>query len=454
MGTRSALLVAAAVTLSLWPATDAAAQQSAQVRRPFRGIFGAPPSPNSPHSLFLNASVYAAYDDNLVQGLTNQNFVTPWLQKRGHYQGANAGLDYTFSKSGRRFDFGGHAGAQARYYHHRDRSRFLPSYQGDLMLSGRLTRSLSFAARQSAAYTSNYNGGIGRGFGQAAGHQIGLAEDPLLDLFEMRAVRLTSSVTLSQGLSRYSGVNVGYQYRDVHVFDNDVPGLLFDYGTHSGTVGIFYNRPMTQNATLNLGYDLRASDRRSRAGEPELLHNVNAGVDYGRALSFSRRTTLTFSTGTAIAMIDSSVTPEADPRTEIRLIGNAALIHEIGRTWTAQLAYSRNFRTRDGVDGLFFTDAVNASLVGLITRRLEFTAGANWANSSINGRAAVNGRHRGQSASARLQYALSSFAALYAQYVYYQYRFSSDVVIDPRLARRLDRQGVRVGLTTSIPLIR
>ena len=44
----------------------------------------------------------------------------------------------------------------------------------------------------------------------------------------------------------------------------------------------------------------------------------------------------------------------------------------MGRTWTAGLNYSRGYRTIDGFDGLYFTDAINANVNGLVTRRLSF----------------------------------------------------------------------------------
>jgi hypothetical protein len=53
-----------------------------------------------------------------------------------------------------------------------------------------------------------------------------------------------------------------------------------------------------------------------------------------------------------------------------------------------------------------------------------------------------------------LEYALSSRLALFARYVYYKYEFDRQVALDPRLPRALDRQGVRFGLSTSIPVIR
>jgi hypothetical protein len=39
--------------------------QGSDVRRPFRGLFGAPSSSENSHSLVATASVFAAYDENV-----------------------------------------------------------------------------------------------------------------------------------------------------------------------------------------------------------------------------------------------------------------------------------------------------------------------------------------------------------------------------------------------------
>jgi predicted porin len=89
---------------------------------------------------------------------------------------------------------------------------------------------------------------------------------------------------------------------------------------------------------------------------------------------------------------------------------------------------------------------------GLITRRLSWTTAAAWATSTLD-RAGNNG-HRGRSVTSQATYALNSTFALFARYIYYKYRYDEGIPLDSRLPRALDRQGVRVGLTTIVPLIR
>jgi hypothetical protein len=432
--------------------TAVAAPVTAQTR-PYRGLFGAPPNPDSPHSLVFIASAFAAYDDNVTEALRSEvGLKTPWLLKSGTYQGAGAGLRYTFSLHGERADFSGTAGGQISYYHHEERSAAQPASQADLSLGVRLTRTLSFVARQTLAYATNYNGMLVPALDDDLGDEIGAEVNPLYDLFEMRTLRSVTKLGLAQRFGRYAYLSGAYHVRTSIALDDQPEGSPFaDYTTHTGTGAFTYARPMSANATLLLGYGIRVTRGRLRTGEPEIMHNINAGVDYSRALSFSRRTFLRFGTGSAIVVGEEVSEPGTDPHPRVLLTGQATLVHQIGRTWTADLGYTRGFRTRDGFDQLYFTDAVYAGIGGLLSRRVSVSAGATWANSTVGDHAQG---HNGVSASAQATYGFSRFLGLYASYVYYHYRFDETVPLDEHFPQRLDRQGIRVGLTTSIPLIK
>jgi hypothetical protein len=403
--------------------------------------------------LTLTASIFAAYDDNVTEALPAVETRAPWLQKSGSYQGASAGLQYSFTRSRERVSLGGNAGAQLHYFRHPERSGTLPATQADVTFNARLTHSLALNVRQSLGYASAYTPSLAPRLDETTGHDVGLADDPNLALFDIRMLRSTTRVGLTQGFGRHASLAAAYHLRSSYVFDTEETASVFqDATSHAGSVAFGYVRPMTRYATLNLGYGLKVSDGRSRDGEPDAMHDVRAGVNYSRPLSFSRRTSLTFGSGSAIVMSDRVTGDDEGRRVRARLTGSAALVHELGRTWTARLTYTRGFRTREGLDQLYFTDAVTANIGGLVTRRLSLGATATWAESSLE--EAGGGGHSGRSAVAGATYGLTRFLALYASYVYYQYRFDDQIALDERIPRRLNRQGVRVGLTTSVPLIR
>jgi hypothetical protein len=429
-----------------------ASAQGSDVRRPFRGLFGAPSSSDNPHSLVATASVYAAYDDNVYEALTNSGIRSPWFQQSGTYLGANGGLSYTFDKDGERFDLGIRAGAEVNYFRQAEQSDVLPAYQASADLGARLTRSLTFSMRQNVAYSSFYASSLAPSLDDDLDSEIGVIGNVDFGLFEQSAIQSITRAGLSHEIGRYASVGASYQLRARKSLETEFQGSpLREYTSQTASAGIQYAKPLSTSATLRLGYGIRWSDRKRVAGEPELMHNIDAGVDYSRALSFSRRTSFSFGTGSAITVGDEI--PATDDNRKVRawLTGNASLVHEIGRTWTAALRYSRGFRSQEGFDQLYFSNAINATIGGLISRRLSLGASATWSESSLSNDPSRH--HRNESATVQATYGITSFLAAYASYVYVKYRHDEEILLNARFPQ-LDRQGVRVGLTTSVPLIR
>ena len=91
---------------------------------------------------------------------------------------------------------------------------------------------------------------------------------------------------------------------------------------------------------------------------------LDAGVDFARALSLSRRTTLAFDTGVA------AVADQLD--TYYRLVGNARLVHELGRTWNATAVYARELGVLQRIARPIFSNAFTVGVGGLANRRVQF----------------------------------------------------------------------------------
>src|SRR5690606_24099184 len=103
----------------------------------------------------------------------------------------------------------------------------------------------------------------------------------------------------------------------------------------------FYRRRFTQGLSMRLGYGYERFTTEEQLGElmrsrPIQGHWFDVGVDYSRdaTINLTRRTTLSFDMGTKmLADID---------RRRFDVVGSAVLHREIGRTWSAALAYNRN----------------------------------------------------------------------------------------------------------------
>jgi opacity protein-like surface antigen len=428
------------------PATQAPSQQPPpeQVRRPFRGLFAAPFDPRAARSLVLTSSVFAAYDDNIL-ARDGQGGAAPAANElKGYYSGAQTALQ--FSQSGRTASFGAQAGAAVRYYPTLD--RFSPVYNEGAHFGTAIGANTEMALTQQFLYTPNYRFNLFPSLTAADAPDEGIDSGTEFDLFTRTAYRHAGGLSLSQRLTRVSTLSADYSLRYVDFTDDNFQDLL----THAAGAG--YSRRLTEHATLVLGYHYRRADY-GQTDEPEpQVHNIDAGVDYSRSLSFTRRTMFSFSTGSTVVNSRRFVAgqPPGPSRLRIRAAGSASLTHEIGRTWTASLRYHRGLSFREGFNEPFYTDATSAQLQGLVSRRLDVSAGAGYAHASL-----VSGGNRGYNAltaSTQARYALSRFLAAYVSYFYYQYDFNGDIALDPRTAASAHRNGVRVGLSTSVPLIR
>jgi hypothetical protein len=417
--------------------------QPASVRRPYRGIFGAPPDPSSRQALTLTASVFAAYDDDVFAASdpTNPVFVGG-RNSGGYYGGLSAGADYSVSRE--RVSLGIAANAGLNRYNAQKTTSPIYSTSGNLAVKLAARTTLSTSA--SLVYAPQYRLGLFTSPTTLTGSADAFATvAPDYDLFDLAAYRTSASVALSQAVGRRSSLEGWYAMTNVNYTKSSR-----DYFSDNG--GASFRHGLTRNLSLRLGYSYSAAryeaDSTSR---PRRLHNIDAGVEYSRALSFSRRTKFSFATGSTV-LVGDNIYSTSSNRYTYRLNGNANLTHELGRTWTAGLAYRRGVDFREGFNDPFLSDAVSASLGGLFSRRLRFTSAIDYTLGTV-GVATGNDFHSA-TANAGLEFGLTRTLALYGRYVYYAYDFTSQIPLDPRLPRKLDRQGVRVGLTMALPVIR
>jgi hypothetical protein len=173
--------------------------------------------------------------------------------------------------------------------------------------------------------------------------------------------------------------------------------------------------------------------------------NIDAGVDYNRPVSLSRRTSMTLTSGIA------SASDRGD--THYYGTGGVGLSQEIGRSWTARLTASRSLSYLDGFANPFLTDGVATDLGGYFSRRVDFVVAAAYANSDST-LTDSRSRLRTYTGSTRLRLAFSRYGSAYMQYFYYQYRFRDTISAVQGLPPMMERRGARVGVTMWVPLLR
>jgi hypothetical protein len=307
--------------------------------------------------------------------------------------------------------------------------------------------------------------------------------------FSMRLFPIPLPVDPEPGLVGASAPDVSAPDLDYSVVEN----VTYGYGGRAGTritVGNY--------STLGFGYGYDRRESEAQSGDLELQrasvsfshrlsrtswlqlaysyedgvhgavdlkttsHNLSIGVDYQKPLSQSRRTFLRFSTGSMLSeSVDERgaadgpdpVDPSA-PSTGLRVlaVGSAALVHHMGRTWTAQAQYHRQLRYVDGFDLPIFADTISVGVNGLVSRRLEFTASANYFSGAVSLNPNAS-RVESYAVAARLRRALTRTLAAYVQYLFYHYAFDEGAARPPGVPPVFDRNALRVGLSLWIPLL-
>jgi hypothetical protein len=437
-----AIVVApAAVRAGQAPQTDQPASE--EVRRPFRGIFGGPPDPTSKQSLIASGKVFGAYDDDVFAGrLGSAESLHPGVRQDGIYSGMTAGL--TYSRNSNRASAGLSADVGVNKYKNRGP---LPTYRVGANVGAQLARRTRFSGSGAAIYSPEFRLG-----GFTSPITLTGSQDPFItvladfDVYSLAAYRTSGAGTLTQSIGRRGSLDASYSVNNVDYIDN-----AFNYRSQFG--GLRYTQRLTRNLNARFGYGYTTAAYRQRVDIlPQHIHHIDAGVEYGRALSISRRTHVSFSTGSAILSGNGETFGGNTSGFSYHVTGTADLTHEMGRTWKAQLAYRRGIDLHEGFAQPFLSDGVTAGVGGFLSRRLSFSSGADYVTGDVGLKSGAH--YTSLSTNANLEYALSRRLALFGRYVYYKYEFDRQAALDPRLPGALDRQGVRFGLSTSIPLIR
>jgi hypothetical protein len=169
----------------------------------------------------------------------------------------------------------------------------------------------------------------------------------------------------------------------------------------------------------------------------------NVGLDYGSALSFSRRTTLAFTTSTEALRYGN--------QTNYRVDGSATLTRGFARTWSASLSYLRATDFRPGFYQPLLSDSVNAEIGGLVARHVQWVSGVGASYGTVG----FTGSHifSTYTATSSIDVAIRRSLGVFGQYGFYAYHMPAGSAAF-ELAPRLSQHSVTVGLSVWAPIIR
>ena len=263
-----------------------------------------------------------------------------------------------------------------------------------------------------------------------------------------------TSMTLTHDVMRRSSFSAlaEYQYTETAGQTADRRELN-SYGVR-GQV----SRRLARNTVVTAGYLYRLSEvgRASGATTGQALaeQRIDIGVDYGRALTATRRIALGARVGSSTMRLkESAEGVGATGRHYSRLFGQLTLGYEFRRGWQARAAYLRGVEYVAGLSEPVSRDSVTASIDGSLTRHVNVLASAGYSigESALNRSSSTFETYTGD---ARLRYAPTRTFAAYVEYLYYFYDSRGSTPIAPGIPAGLERSGTRVGLTVSVPVLR
>lgn len=385
--------------------------------------------------LKLSASAIAGYDSDA----TESGIVDPRLQEDGTHVGGQVGLSHAFRTP--RINLTNNLGSVLRYY----------------QVSQRLSTTTVSGSSGMAVNVSpklRVQGSVYGGYSPQFAFTLFPSADGRLPSFAPSlGPSLDYSLTVSKIVTYQAGFGLTYQPTN-----RSTLGLLYnlgqmnfagtDYRLRTRSYAGRYSRNLTQYATLVLGYGEQEGEY-SIVNIPrrKLIRNrmLDAGVSYSRPLSLSRRTTIAFGSGSA--MLDNQ------EETFYTLTGNASLSHQLGRTWNLNIAYMRGLSLIGGFTEPLFADSVLATLNGLLSRRVQLKTSVDFSNGSLGlgSRGEPYDSYRGF---AGIDYILNRELGVFGNYFYYHYLFGERASLLGSIPRRLDRHGVRGGLTVTLPLLK
>jgi hypothetical protein len=413
--------------------------------RPFRGLFGSGGNPESTHHLTLNGSIFGGYDGNILadQAGGGGGLGTSGEATDGALAGGSLGLQY--GRRGRHVDVGATLDSSVRYFPSNE-DLTSSAYSAGFGMSAELSRRTRLELSTSVAYQPYYQ--LSSLFPIVGDPVLGGPPPSNLDLVVSHASGWIygASAQIGRQLGRRSTLQAFYTMSRSE-YDNDPLSGEPIYDLDAQGAGFRFIRGLTRYASLRLGYAYRYGSYGGGPGTDDVRgHDIDLGVDYARALSFSRRTSFSFSTG-------SSITETFGVR-HFNIVGSAGLRHEIGRTWLAHLAYNRGVGFIGSFAEPVLNDSVGAGLTGLLGRRwsLSFASGYTSGRVGLGGGDGAPSRFSTTTGSATVQYAFTAMLAAFTQYSYFYYDFPASSALP--LVGRQDRHSVRVGLSLSLPLLR
>jgi len=411
---------------------SAAEAQAPRPERPYRGLFGSGGG-SSDQQLTLSGSLGAGYTTSAP------GTVDTFGELRGGGEGStvatgSAALNYSLSRT--KVSFGASYSTGVSYFAEAPEP-LATSNGGTFNMAVKTSRHSELTLAESLSYHPYYSVASFPGLGaQPFGRPV-LPED-IGSARSQNHWTSSSSATFAYDMTRRTKLSFMYSgFRSTLIFGES------DVSSQSGSARMTYN--LARGLDARVGYGYTRGTYGDAVSTPDVEgHSIDAGVDFNRALSISRRVRLSFGTGsTAFKYRDE---------THYYVTGNAQLIRELGRSWNATLSYGRSASIEDTYLQPVTSDSVTAGVGGLINRRVQFQSSVGASRGDVGFVRSANGFNASY-VSAGVTLGLTRALGAGIDYAYYRYRFERNVDVRFGLSSQANQQSLRVYLTTSLPLM-
>lgn len=429
------VLVVSTFTL---PVAGAQGIDGATSRRPFRGLFaGDDAAPTDRSAMTLAISALGEYNnpqDVHVDGLevSDRSGIDPGIQ-----------ASVTYRRPRPRFQFAWAADAHAR----RGPVATGP-FTGETMvtLSARLTRRASMHVGQRLAYVPQTLFGAAPRFQNVSDGIDEIAVMPVHRVTAESLAHADSTAGFTYEFSEASALTLEYGHQRAM---NLEAGSSVAVGNR---VAARLTRRIRRSISTRLGYGVHVGAYDVDGARQQVrTHDLDIGVDYGRTISLTRRTRFTFATGTAIIGGDGRAAEAPRNRTAMRATGTAALVRDLGRTWTTRVSYDRGVQLSDRIAAVALTDTAGVSVNGLLGRRVAAAASTAFTTGQLRP-GAEGDSYESLTALAQLHVALTRRWALFVDYSLYAYRFVTTAQLPVSLPSERNHSSARAGVTWRAPV--
>jgi hypothetical protein len=405
----------------------------------------------SRQSLDFTVSSTAGYDVN-ADPQPGGSFL-PGGQDAAGYS-AMLGGTTEYRVRGRRLQLRATTASAMRYM--RPLDSFLPAYFGNVSQAGAIgfvvrSRRTIVDVNQTGVYTSSPLYGLFPGSANVlAGDAPPVAPDYTYAINSLDVYSYNTAATLNNQMTARTALAVGadWQHTDAVALGGARRGL--DMYRGRGQV----SHHLARNTTAVGGYFYRVGDVDYGGVALRMVeHGAETGLDIVRPLSATRH--LTFGVrvgGSSMLLPPLPGLPDATDRRYNTVSGQLSLAYDFSRQWVVRGSYRRGVDYVAGLSEPVSAESVTAGLDGALARRVTLLASAAYSNgmSALTRTTSAFDTYTGN---LRLRFLLTRTFVVYAEDSYYLYDSRGSAPLVPGIPSRLERHGVRLGFTLSVPAL-